>query len=151
MLKFDDAGLRNVWLENGYEIHDTPYGKAVSYHDLDGLTLVICRVFAHKPGRLTAVEFRYLRQHLGLSQASLGKLLGVTEQSVALWEKKARIPLLADKHLRLLWIEKHSGNEPIVRAMERLNEVERMVQQKIVVRESRRKGWTATTESVVAG
>lgn len=146
MLRFDDGGLRNVWLENGYAFSDTPYGPAVSYHDLDGLTFAICRALVAKPGRLAGAEFRYLRLHLGLSQRSLGKLLGVTEQSVAGWEKKGRIPLLADKHLRLLWIEKHNGNVPIVRAMERLNEVERIVEQKLVARESPRKGWTAKAE-----
>ena len=148
MLKYDDGGLRNVWLANGYEKHKTAYGKAVSYHDVHGLTAAICRTLAAKPGRLTGAEFRYLRLHLRLSQASLGKLLGVTEQSVALWEKRGRIPLLADKHLRLLWIEKHNGNEPIVRAMQRLNDVERLVHQKIVAKESPRKGWTTETEEL---
>lgn len=148
MLKYDDGGLRNVWLANGYEVHKTTYGKAVSYHDVHGLTRAICRALTTKPGRLTGAEFRYLRLHLRLSQVSLGKLLGVTEQSVALWEKRGKIPLLADKHLRLLWTEKHDGNEPIVRAMQRLIEVERMVRQKIVVRESVRKGWTATAETL---
>ena len=148
MSKFDDGGLRDVWLVNGYEWHDTPYGRALSYHDLTGLTLVICRALARKPGRLSGVEFRYLRQHLRLSQASLGKLFGVTEQSVLLWEKRGRIPLLADKHLRLLWTEKHNGNEPVVRAMQRVNDVERMVNQKIIARESRRTGWTAKAERV---
>jgi DNA-binding transcriptional regulator YiaG len=148
MIKFDDGGLRNVWLENGYTVHTTRYGKAVSFHDLEGLTHTLCATLTHKPGRLTGAEFRYLRQHLRLSQVSLGKLLGVTEQSVALWEKRGRIPLLADKHLRLLWSEKHNGNEPIVRAMNRLNDVERLVNQKIVARESRSKGWTAKTEAL---
>ena len=27
MLKYDDGGLRNVWLANGYETRDTAYGK----------------------------------------------------------------------------------------------------------------------------
>ena len=63
---------------------------------------------------------------------------------------RSRIPLLADKHLRLLWIEKHNGNETIVRAMERLNDVERMVHQKIVVRETPRRGWTAKAEPAEA-
>jgi putative transcriptional regulator len=147
MLKFDDGGLRDVWLVNGYEWHDTRYGRSLSFHDLPGLTLAICRALAAKPGRLTGAEFRYLRLHLRLSQASLGKLFGVTEQSIALWEKRGKIPLLADKHLRLLWTEKHDGNEPVVRAMQRVNEVERLVNQKIVARESPRKGWTAKVES----
>jgi DNA-binding transcriptional regulator YiaG len=145
VLRFDDAGLRNVWLANGYEVHDTPYGKATSYHDIHGLTRAICTALVDKPGPLTGAEFRYLRLHLRLSQASLGKLLDVSEQSVALWEKRGRIPRLADKHLRLLWKEKHAGNEPIVRAMARLNVIERLLSQKIVVRESRR-GWVAQTE-----
>jgi putative transcriptional regulator len=150
MLKYDDGGLRNVWLANGYEVHKTAYGKALSFHDVHGLTRAISGALTAKPGRLTGAEFRYLRLHLRLSQASLGKLLGVTEQSVALWEKRGRIPVLADKHLRLLWTEKHNGNEPIVRAMERLNDVERLVHQKIVVKETPRKGWTAQSEDLEA-
>ncbi len=148
MLKYDDAGLRNVWLVNGYEHHDTAYGKAVSYHDIGGLTRAICSALVNKPGPLTGAEFRYLRLHLGLSQASLGKMLDVTEQSIALWEKRGRIPRLADKHLRLFWIEKHNGNEPIVRTMNRLNDVERLVSQKIVARESRTKGWVTKAEAL---
>jgi DNA-binding transcriptional regulator YiaG len=148
MQKFDEGGLRNVWLENGFELHRTPYGKAVSYHDLDGLTRTVCEAITRKPGRLTGAEFRYLRLHLALSQKSLGSLLGVSDQSVASWEKRGRIPLLADKHLRLLWQEKHDGNETIVRTMNRLNDVERLISQKIVVRASPTKGWIAKTETV---
>jgi putative transcriptional regulator len=147
MLKYDDGGLRNVWLANGYEVRKTAYGKAVSFHDVHGLTRVICHALTNKSGRLTGAEFRYLRLHLRLSQASLGKLLDVTEQSVALWEKRGRIPLLADKHLRLIWAWKNDGNETIVRTMERLNDVERLVNQKIIAKESPRKGWTAKTEA----
>ena len=148
MLKFDDGGLRNVWLENGFELHRTPYGRAVSYHELDGLTWAICNALTRKPGRLTGAEFRYLRLHLALSQKSLGALLGVGDQSVAGWEKRGRIPLLADKHLRLLWQEKHDGNETIMRTMDRLNDVERLVHQRIVARTSRTKGWIAKAETV---
>jgi putative transcriptional regulator len=148
MLKYDDGGLRNVWLANGYEVRKTAYGKAVAFHDVHGLTRAICHALTIKPGRLTGAEFRYLRLHLRLSQASLGKLLDVTEQSVALWEKRGRIPLLADKHLRLLWAWKNDGHETIVRAMERLNDVERLMNQKIVAKESPRKGWSAKAEEM---
>jgi DNA-binding transcriptional regulator YiaG len=149
MLKFDDGGLRNVWLANGYETRKTAYGQALVFHDLDGLVHAVCAALARKAGRLSGAEFRYLRSNLGLSQASLGKLLGVTDQSVAGWEKRGRIPLLADKHLRLLWTEKHHGNEPVVRAMARLNVIERLLNQKIVARESRR-GWVAEAEDEAA-
>lgn len=45
-------------------------------------------------------------------------------------------------------IEKPDGNEPIVRAMNRLNDVERLVSHKIVARESRVKGWTTKPEAL---
>ena len=147
MIKFDDGGLRNVWLANGYETSKTPYGEATAIHDLDGLIHSICAALVRKGGRLTGAEFRYLRQHLRLSQASLGKLLGVSEQSVALWEKRSRIPVLADKHLRLLWTEQHEGNETIARVMQRVNDVERLIHQRIVLRTSPRKGWQAKAEA----
>ena len=150
MLKYDDGGLRNVWLANGHETRDTAYGKALSYHDIHGLTRAICAALVNKPAPLSGAEFRYLRLHLRLSQVSLGKMLDVSEQSVALWEKRGRIPRLADKHLRLFWIETHNGNEPIVRAMNRLNDVELLVNQKIVARESRAKGWTTKSEALKA-
>ncbi len=147
MIKFDDGGLRDVWLANGYETRKTPYGEATAIHDLDGLIHSICATLVRKGGHLTGAEFRYLRQHLRLSQPSLGKLLGVSEQSVALWEKRSRIPVLADKHLRLLWAGQHEGNETIARVMQRVNDVERLLHQKIVLRTSPRKGWQATAES----
>lgn len=147
MLKFDDGGLRNVWLANGYETRKTPYGEATAIHDLDGLIVSICGALARKGGQLTGAEFRYLRQHLRLSQASLGKLLGVSEQSVALWEKRSRIPVLADKHLRLLWIEQHEGNETIARVMQRVNDVERLIHQRLVMKTTPRKGWQARAEA----
>lgn len=147
MLKFDDGGLRNVWLANGYEVRKTPYGDATAIHDLDGLIHSICAALARKGGHLTGAEFRYLRQHLRLSQASLGRLLGVSEQSVALWEKRSRIPVLADKHLRLLWTEQHEGNETIARVMRRVNDVERLIHQRLVLRTTPRKGWQAKAEA----
>ncbi|MCL4687875.1 MAG: hypothetical protein KJ007_04840 [Burkholderiales bacterium] len=145
MYGYDDAGLRNVWLKNGYSVRATKYGNAVAIENVDGLTRAICRALASKPGRLTGAEFRYLRLHLGLSQKALGKAFGNTEQAIALWEKKGRIPLWADKHLRLLVIAKEDGNEPLGRALERLDIVERLVSSRLVVEETRR-GWKTRFE-----
>ena len=145
MYKYDDAGLRNVWLANGYTVRKTRYGKAVAIENVEGLTRAICRALASKPGRLTGAEFRYLRLHLGLSQKALGKAFGNTEQAIALWEKKGRIPLWADKHLRLLVIAKEDGNEPLGRALERLDIVERLFSSRLVVEETRR-GWKTRFE-----
>lgn len=142
MHHYTDGGLENVWLENGYTVRETPYGPAVSIHDLDGLTRAICMALTDKAGILTGKEFRYIRQGgMSLSQAALGKMLGADEQSVARWEKTGRVPKWADKLVRLIYIAHANGNEPIRRAIERARTVERLISQKIVLRESGH-GWT---------
>ena len=88
------GGLRNVWLANGYEIKQTPYGEGVSFHNLDGLTQSICMALTNKASLLTGAEFRYIRSAgMLLSQPALGKLMGIDGQSVARWEKTSKVPL----------------------------------------------------------
>ena len=129
MYHYTDGGLRNVWLANGYEIKQTPYGEGVSFHNLDGLTKSICMALTNKASLLTGAEFRYIR--------SAGKLMGIDGQSVARWEKTSKVPRWADKLVRLLYTAQAEGNEPIANAVERIKIVERLVKQKIVVKESR--------------
>jgi len=138
MYQYTDGGLRNVWLANGYEITQTPYGEGVSFHNLDGLTRSICMALTRKASPLTGAEFRYIRSAgMLLSQPALGKLMGVDGQSVARWEKTSKVPLWADKLVRLLYAAQVNGDEPIAKAVERIKTVERLIKQKIVVRESR--------------
>ena len=145
MYKFTDGDLRNVWLANGFTVKKTPYGDAVAIEDVPGLTRAICAALTKKPGRLAGAEFRYLRLYLRLSKKALGQLFGNTEQAVAIWEKTGKIPLLADKHLRLLWAEHDNGNETIKVLMDRLNIVEQVTQSRIVLRETRT-GWKSKVE-----
>ena len=138
MYHYTDGGLRNVWLANGYEIIQTPYGEGVSFHNLDGLTRSICMALTRKASPLTGSEFRYIRSAgMLLSQPALGKLMGIDGQSVARWEKTSKVPLWADKLARLLYAAQVNGDEPIAKAVERIKTVERLIKQKIVVRESR--------------
>lgn len=135
MYHFTDGGLRNVWLKNGYVERDTPYGKAVSFHDLDGLIKAICLALTNKPGKLTGAEFRYLRNGLLLSQKALGQLMGCTEQAVAKWEKQGRIPKAEDFLLRLIYKEQSNGNAETVAAVETLKAIDRVSHSKIIVSE----------------
>ena len=138
MYHYTDGGLRNVWLANGYEITQTPYGEGVSFHNLDGLTRSICMALSRKASPLTGAEFRYVRSAgMLLSQPALGNLIGVDGQSVARWEKTSKVLLWADKLVRLLYTAQVNGNEPIAKAVERIKTVERLIKQKIVVRTSR--------------
>ena len=142
MHHYTDGGLDNVWLVNGYSIRRTPYGQAVSIHDIDGLTRAICLALTDKRGVLTGKEFRYLRQAgMSLSQVALGKLLGADAQSIARWEKTGRVPKWANKLLRLVYIAHANGDEPIRIAVERASTVERLIAQRILVRE-REGHWT---------
>jgi hypothetical protein len=63
--------------------------------------------------------------------------MGIDGQSVARWEKTSKVPLWADKLVRLLYTAQVNGDEPIAKAVERIKTVERLIKQKIVVRESR--------------
>lgn len=148
MYRYADAGLKNVWLANGYKLVETPYGKGVSIQDVPGLTRAICAALVKKPGRTTGAEFRYLRLHLRLSQKSLARMFGNNEQSVANWEKSCRIPMWADKHIRLLWTAQEEGNTTVKRLVQRMNEVERIVNQRMVL-EDTRSGWKSRLEDGV--
>jgi DNA-binding transcriptional regulator YiaG len=147
MYHYTDGGLRNVWLVNGYEIRKTPYGNGVAFHNLDGLTQSICTALTRKAAPLTGAEFRYIRSAgMLLSQPALGKLMGIDGQSVARWEKTSKVPRWADKLIRLLYVAQVEGNEPIARAVERIRTVERLVKQKILVKESRGRWRTSLVE-----
>ena len=90
MHHYTDGGLKNVWLQNGFELRSTPYGKGVAIHDVEGLTKAICLALAVKSSPLSGIEFRYIRSGgMLLSQAGLGAMLGVDVQSVARWENMA--------------------------------------------------------------
>jgi DNA-binding transcriptional regulator YiaG len=146
MYHFTDGGLRNIWLSNGYVEHKTPYGKGVSFHDLDGLVVAICSALCEKPGKLTGAEFRYIRLALLLSQKSLGKLLGYTEQAVAKWEKFGKVPKLADAALRLIFIERYQGRGKAAAVVEMFNAIDRVTSARIIITEAKSK-WTSVVET----
>ena len=78
MYHYTDGGLRNIWLANGYECMETPYGMAIAIRDLPGLSRAICGVLTRKDSKLTNAESRYLRQAMLLSQPTL---VGITARA----------------------------------------------------------------------
>ena len=138
---YTESGLTNVWLANGFTVRKTNYGEGVSIHDADGLHKAIGRALANKP-RLTGAEIRFLRKEMSISQAGLGKLLGVADQTVALWERnKGRVPKTADRLLRLIYIEHGDGNVPIVGFIERINDLDQQRREQIIAEEAKDGGW----------
>ena len=139
MYHYTECGLDNVWLENGYTMHRTPYGKGVSIDGADSLHMVLVAEILRKKGRMTGKELRFLRTHLTLAQGNLGKCLGATEQSVSLWERTGKVPAATDALVRLLVIEQARGNEKVSAILNRINDVDRLVNQKIVAKETHKK------------
>jgi DNA-binding transcriptional regulator YiaG len=132
---YTQCGLDNVWLENGFELRDTPYGRAIAVHDVDGLHRLLAGELARKQGALTGREFRFLRSWLGLTQEGLASLMDVSEGALSLWERKGAVPAVNDKLLRLMVLAQTDGDSSIRQAIERVNTVQKLVHQKFVVRE----------------
>jgi putative transcriptional regulator len=130
MYHYTESGLQNVWLESGYVIRKTPYGKGVSINDVAGLHRAICKALARQP-RLTGAELRFLRKELGLSQSALSSLLGTSEQNISLWERRGHIPKVSDRMIKLLCLEKINGNVKILEMIERLNDQDIKTQEKL--------------------
>lgn len=132
---YTESGLQNVWLANGFTIRKTKYGDGVSIHDMDGLHRAIAQALSNKPN-LTGTEVRFLRKEMGLSQRGLGELMGVTDQAVALWEKKGRLPKTADHLLRLIYVEHDKGNAPIRATIQRINDMDYQDHDQIIAEEA---------------
>ena len=119
-----ESGLQNIWLANGFTVHETDYGNGVSIDDVAGLHQVIAKSLIENKPRLSGGEFRFLRKELGLSQVKLGELWGYDAQSVALWEKRGRVPVIADRFIRVYYREVAEGNAKIVEMIEQLNDMD---------------------------
>lgn len=135
---YTESGLTNVWLANGYTARKTKYGEGISIRDVDGLHRAIAQALANKP-KLTGAEVRFLRKEMGLSQRGLGELLGVSDQAVALWERKGRLPKTADRLLRLIYVEHDKGNAPIASFIQRLNDLDEQDRECIIAEEAKGK------------
>lgn len=126
MYHYQSCGLNNIYLINGYQEIDTPYGNAVSIDDVEGLDRAIAHsLITYKP-KLTGSEIRFLRKYLGLSQAKLALLLGNNEQAIALWEKHSNIPKWASNMLRKLVCEHIGENKTLMEIIDHFNNMDKV-------------------------
>jgi DNA-binding transcriptional regulator YiaG len=120
------CGLDNVWLKNGFEITETPYGRGVKIANAEALDLAIAKHLTEKPTPLTGAEVRFLRQMLDISQKRFGELLGRTAQTVALWEKSEQIHDDADFLIRHIYRQtKINERDSYVELVDYLNSQDR--------------------------
>lgn len=146
MYHYTTCGLDNVWLQNGYTVKQTAYGQAVAVVDADALHAMLAIRITEKPGRLSGKEFRFLRTMMCLSQLSLAAMVGVTEQALSLWERTGKVPKSGDALVRMLILEKLKGDGKMSEVINRVNTVERLVNQQIVAR-ARQHKWTARAQA----
>ena len=105
VLLYTDCGLDNIFLLNGFEPEDIDNCEYVTVTDIDGLHQAIGLHIVLEKKAPTGQEMRFLRTEMGFSQAELGSRLGVSDQSVARWEKgQTDVPGTAVFSFKVLYV-----------------------------------------------
>ena len=143
MYPYKESGLDNVYLENGYHIHKTPYGEGVAIEDTDGLHRVIGRWLVSLPKPLNGAELRFLRIEMDTTQRHLAEIIGATEQTLRLWEKHRTksIPGPADRLIRTLYSEYLGGDGSVRRSLERLAMLDQLEKAEVCFQKPANKKW----------
>ena len=125
MYHYQECGLNNIWLVNGYDTVDIEgYGDCTAINDVKGLDRAIaCDLVYNKP-LLTGAEFRFLRKNLELSQKALSDLIGKDEQAIARWEKAVRVPKQADRMLRAFVMDFYQEQTGLIALIKRLRDID---------------------------
>jgi DNA-binding transcriptional regulator YiaG len=131
---YSESGLDYVWLEDGYHIVETSRGKGITIEDIDGLHGAIGRYIIDRKGQMTGDEVRFLRHELDWSQIVLGEYLGVTDQTVARWEKGlVNIPAPEQKLLAGIYRESLTGSADLRASIERIAKLDAEVQKSLTL------------------
>jgi len=85
-LPYPHCGLP-IYLLNGFKREILDGEETVTIENLDGLWTAIGLYLVSKKKQLQPKEIKFLRHHMNLTQAELGQVLRVTDQTVARWEK----------------------------------------------------------------
>ena len=114
MYHYTESGLPNVYLVNGFTVEILDGEEYTSIDDMNGLHKTIANAIIDSPKPLTHQEFRFLRIEMNVSQKTLGTRFGVTEQTIARYEKgESSIPRTTDAALRSLYMESQQKNNPV--------------------------------------
>lgn len=130
-LHYTACGLDDIYLLSGYEVERTEHGEGTSVRNADQLHRAIGRHLASQKKALTPKELRFLRVSMDLSQSNLGKMLGLSSQQVARWEKgQCEISGPADVLIRGLFIQFDGGKLDLQGLAKAIDEMEAPVSEK---------------------
>jgi DNA-binding transcriptional regulator YiaG len=86
-LHYTACGLDDIYLVNGFTREVVDGEEYITIQDLDALWSAIGLHLVTTKKVLAPKEIRFLREHMDFTQAELGKLMRVSDQTVARWEK----------------------------------------------------------------
>jgi len=115
--RYTECGLDYVYLVGGYTITNSGRGEHLQIVNPEGLHKAIGKFLITRRKALSGKEVKFLRHEMDMSQPTLGRLLGVTEQTVQKWEagRTAQVPAPADALIRLIYSECVGGEHSSIR------------------------------------
>ena len=139
---YTECGLSNIFLLNGYKYIETPRGKSISITDIDGLHKAIGLSLVTYKKDLSGEEIRFLRHELLMSQNTLSRLLGVSEQAIRRWENgKVDMPKPSESLLRLLYKEHVHDTGSVSVMLKRIADLEEAINHHELLFKATSKGW----------
>lgn len=103
-LHYKMCGLDDIYLLNGFTRHKTPHGNGVAIEKADELHHAIGLHLIKNRKVLSPKDVKFLRRNMDLTQEELGGCLGVTDQTIARYEKgTTEIPGPADRMIRVVY------------------------------------------------
>jgi len=141
MYHYTESGLSNIYLSNGYNVEMIDGEEYTSVDDMNGLHKAIARGIVESKGSLTNAEFKFLRVELNISQKALGEKFDVSEQTIARYEKKIKIPRVTDVALRSLYMESLDRNNPVSYFLDLLADTEAREAAEEIIMEEVDKHW----------
>jgi DNA-binding transcriptional regulator YiaG len=147
MYQYKESGLDNVYLENGYRQHKTPYGEGISIIDTESLHRAIGHRLITMQSPLNGAELRFLRLEMDTTQKDLASMLGTTEQTLRLWEKNRTKSIngTADRLLRALYADYVGGKGSVRRMLKRLADIRESEHTTAYFRADK-KGWSQSDD-----
>ncbi len=128
------CGLDNVFLRSGYVRKERGGQWYTAVENADGLHAAIAKHLVLHRKALRGSEVRFLRKHLQLTQAELGQLIGVTDQTIARYEKEeSAFEGAADMLLRILVVGHALGKLDPLEIVEKIRQSDDSNEDEIVL------------------
>ncbi len=123
-LHYTQCGLDDVYLVNGFSREETDYGPATSIRNVDGLHRAIGLHIVEHRKTISAKEMKFLRRQMDFTQQELGNAMGITDQTIARYEKdETPVPGPVNKLIRFLYVFKLLPDEAQRDVIKSLNEL----------------------------